>query len=230
MKNFLPRINIPIAGRVQTAEYAINWAQSVVSLKLPLNSASATGSVFIESELVTINGHIKLFQALMNVKIPRVIIAGTASGSAILTNICHVVQPSILAEFSSSFGKDWNHCRIRKTPKPPKSPGRINAWSVSIWCNSFITKKSGIILTWGGIIIEISISMNKGSRNLKCNLAKANPAIEEIITWPIVVNVATNNELKKKRKMSEFLKICFQPSSTNGEGKAPNCRRFVLLS
>lgn len=106
IKNLRPSRKTQIAGRVQTALYAINCAHCVVSLKLPLNSASATGSVFIVSELVTINGHIKLFQVVIKVKIPSVISAGVARGSAILKKICHNEQPSILAEFSSSDGND----------------------------------------------------------------------------------------------------------------------------
>ena len=65
-------------------EKAQRAPQSVISLKLPLKLASAKGNVLIESELVTIKGHIKLFQVVIKVKIANVIKAGSAKGSAIL--------------------------------------------------------------------------------------------------------------------------------------------------
>ena len=68
-------------------EYAINCPHWVISLKLPLKFASPIGSVLIESELVMINGHMKLFQVVIKVKIESVTRAGIARGSAILKNI-----------------------------------------------------------------------------------------------------------------------------------------------
>ena len=55
--------------------------------EITLNIAKPTGKVRILSVLVTIKGHIKLFQLETNVKIPRVIITGKANGIAILKNV-----------------------------------------------------------------------------------------------------------------------------------------------
>ena len=60
-----------ITGIVHTTEQASKSPQRVISLKLPLNAAKATGNVLIESVFVTINGHIKLFHVVTNVKIAR---------------------------------------------------------------------------------------------------------------------------------------------------------------
>ena len=87
IKYFLPAKNTPITGMVQITEQARSSPQSVISLKLPLNIASPTGSVRILSEFVTISGHIKLFHVVTNVKIARVATVGSARGSAILKNV-----------------------------------------------------------------------------------------------------------------------------------------------
>ena len=84
IKYFLPSKNTPITGIVQITEQASNSPHKVTSLKLPLNIASPTGNVRIPSEFVTINGHIKLFQLVTNVKIANVATVGAASGNAIL--------------------------------------------------------------------------------------------------------------------------------------------------
>ena len=76
-----------ITGIVHTTEQASNSPQRVISLKLPLNAAKATGNVLIESVFVTIKGHIKLFHVVTNVKIARVTHAGRASGRSTLKNI-----------------------------------------------------------------------------------------------------------------------------------------------
>ena len=73
-----------MTGIEQIQEQAINSPQRVTSLKEPLNIVSPTASVRIESVFVTINGHIKLFQVITNVKIAKVATAGIAQGRAIL--------------------------------------------------------------------------------------------------------------------------------------------------
>ena len=87
MKYFLPNQNTPTTGIVQTTEHANKSPHKVSSLKLPLNIAKPTGKVLIDSVLVTIKGHIKLFQLVTKVKIAKVAIAGVAQGSAILKNV-----------------------------------------------------------------------------------------------------------------------------------------------
>ena len=77
-----------MAGIVVITEQAINSPHSIVSLKLPLKAARATGRVVIDSELVTINGHINEFQQVINVKIASVAIAGSAVGNATFKYIC----------------------------------------------------------------------------------------------------------------------------------------------
>ena len=104
IKYFLPSKNTPITGIVQIAEHASKSPQRVISRKLPLNIASPTGNVRIDSVFVTISGHRKLFQVVTNVNIPRVAIAGRASGKIILKNPVRMLQPSILADSSKSFG------------------------------------------------------------------------------------------------------------------------------
>ena len=73
-----------MVGIVQIRAHANKSPQAVISLKLPLKMASPTGKVLIDSEFVTINGHIKLFQLEMKVKIDNVAIVGRESGMAIL--------------------------------------------------------------------------------------------------------------------------------------------------
>ena len=65
-------------------EHAMSSPQRVISLKDDLKTVKPTASVRIESVLVTINGHIKLFQAVTKVKMDKVTIAGSAQGKAIL--------------------------------------------------------------------------------------------------------------------------------------------------
>ena len=73
-----------ITGIEQIQAHAISSPQRVISLKEPLKIVSPTASVRIDSVLVTISGHIKLFQAVTKVKIANVAIAGVAQGKAIL--------------------------------------------------------------------------------------------------------------------------------------------------
>ena len=121
-----------MTGIVQITEHANNSPHNVTSRKLPLKIAKATGKVLIESVLVTMSGHIKLFQDVTKVKIERVAIAGMPSGSAILKKVWNLLQPSILAESSKSFGKERKYWRIINTPNAPNNPGSINAGYVSI--------------------------------------------------------------------------------------------------
>ena len=84
---FLPIKKIIITGIVQMTAQASKSPHKVISLKLPLNIANPTGNVLIFSEFVIIKGHIKLFQLVTKVNIPRVIAAGSDRGSAILKNV-----------------------------------------------------------------------------------------------------------------------------------------------
>lgn len=84
MKYFFPTKNIKMVGIVQMTAQASKSPQLIISLKLPLKMASPRGKVRIESEFVTINGHMKLFQLDINVKIDKVAIVGKESGKAIL--------------------------------------------------------------------------------------------------------------------------------------------------
>ena len=65
-------------------EQAISSPHIVISLKEPLKIVSPTVKVRMLSVLVTISGHIKLFQVVTNVKMLKVAIAGMAHGKAIL--------------------------------------------------------------------------------------------------------------------------------------------------
>ena len=127
MKYFLPNKNTPTTGIVQTTEHANKSPHKVSSLKLPLNIAKPTGKVLIDSVLVTIKGHIKLFQVVTNVNIESVAIAGIDNGNAILKNVVKILHPSILADSSKSFGKPKKYCLIINIPKPPNNPGNIKA-------------------------------------------------------------------------------------------------------
>ena len=206
IKYFLPAKNIKITGIDKITEQAVKSPHIIISLKLPLNCDIATGNVVMDSEFVTINGHIKLFHVVMNVKSANVTTAGVESGNAILKKISKKLHPSILAASSISEDMFLNHWRIRNTPKPPKIPGKINAWYVSIQCNSLIRKNNGIIFTWGGIIIVTKNIKNKKSLYLKLLLAKAYPAIDEKRTWNIVVKIATKRLFRKKRVIGSFVK------------------------
>lgn len=121
--------------------------QTVISLNELLNTANPRGRVLIDSEFVTISGHIKLFQLDINVKIDNVAIVGIDSGSPIFKKDLTRLHPSILEASSSSFGSDKKNCLNIKIPKPPKNPGIIRAWYVSIKFISRIKKKSGIMFT-----------------------------------------------------------------------------------
>ena len=61
-----------MTGIVQIVEHASKSPHIVISRKLPLNIASPTGSVRIDSVFVMISGHKKLFHVVMNVNIPSV--------------------------------------------------------------------------------------------------------------------------------------------------------------
>ena len=132
IKYFLPSKKIPTTGIVQITEQANKSPHNVISLKLPLKMASPTGNVLIDSVFVTISGHIKLFQVDTNVKIASVAIAGIARGSAILKKVVKMLQPSIFADSSKSFGNPKKYCLIKNIPNPPNNPGRISAWYVFI--------------------------------------------------------------------------------------------------
>ena len=73
-----------MTGIEQMQEHAINSPHIVISLKEPLKIVSPPVKVRILSVLVTISGHIKLFQVVTNVKMLKVAIAGMAQGKAIL--------------------------------------------------------------------------------------------------------------------------------------------------
>lgn len=197
MKYFLPAKKTTITGIIQITAHARSSPQRVISLKLPLNIANPTGRVLIPSLLVTINGHIKLFQFKTNVKMVKVTTAGKARGKQILKNVWNKLQPSSNADSSNSFGKPKKNCLIINIPKPPNNAGRINAEYVFTICNSLIKKNRGIIFTWGGIIIVKRIIKNKTFLPLKSNLAKAYPAKLAIKTWPIVDKTATIKEFRK---------------------------------
>ena len=68
-------------------EHAISSAQRVISLNDDLKTVNPTAKVRIESVLVTINGHIKLFHVVTKVNMLSVTIAGIAQGNAILKNV-----------------------------------------------------------------------------------------------------------------------------------------------
>ena len=59
-KYFLPAKNTAKTGIKESTQHAKSWPHSMVSLKVPLNAAIATGSVLKVSEFVIIIGHIKL--------------------------------------------------------------------------------------------------------------------------------------------------------------------------
>ena len=127
MKYFLPTKKTIIVGMVQITAQASKSPQFVISLKLPLKMASPTGKVRMLSEFVTINGHMKLFQLDINVKIDNVAIVGSAIGKAILQNVSKMLHPSIFDDSSRSFGKLKKNCLNINTPNPPNSPGIISA-------------------------------------------------------------------------------------------------------
>ena len=127
MKYFLPAKNTAATGIVQITEHASKSPHRVISLKLPLNMASPTGSVLIDSVFVTIKGHIKLFQVVTKVNMASVAITGVASGRIILKNVENVLHPSILADSSRSLGSPRKYCRIINIPNPPNNPGKIKA-------------------------------------------------------------------------------------------------------
>ena len=147
MRYFLPARKINIAGIQDITQHAQSAPQSVNSTKLSLNSFSPTLSVRIFWVFVIINGHIKLFHVPMKVNIAKVTMAGVLEGRIILKNVSAMLQPSILAESSSSLGNPRNHWRIRNIPKPPKKPGTMSAWYVLHHPSSLIMKNSGTILT-----------------------------------------------------------------------------------
>ena len=76
-----------MTGIEQIQEQAINSPHIVISLNEPLKIVSPTVKVRMLSVLVTISGHIKLFQVVTNVKIARVATVGRANGNAILKNV-----------------------------------------------------------------------------------------------------------------------------------------------
>ena len=57
--------------------------------------------------------------------------------------------------------------------------------------------KFGTSTTWNGMIRVTRRSANSGSRNRNRRAAKANAAIEQLMSWPIVLSVASLSEFKK---------------------------------
>ena len=77
------------------------------------------------SELVTMSGQRKSFQAPMKVKIASVAIPGAASGKTIERRIRHSEAPSMRADSRISSGMDLRNWRIRKMPKTWMAPGAM---------------------------------------------------------------------------------------------------------
>ena len=84
IKYFLPSKNKTTIGRQQITQYALSSPHIMTSLYPAFKYAKPTGKVRIESDVTTIKGHINAFQVVINVKIPRVVIAGAARGRAVL--------------------------------------------------------------------------------------------------------------------------------------------------
>ena len=87
MRYFLPDRNTSMTGTEQIHEHAISSPHIVISRKEPLNMLNPTARVRILSVLVTIRGHIKLFQLVTKVNMDKVAIAGVAIGSATLKKV-----------------------------------------------------------------------------------------------------------------------------------------------
>ena len=93
------------------------------------NVVKATGSVRISSFVVTIKGHVKLFQAPIKAKIPTVNNADLISGKIIFTKIASSLAPSILADSMTSIGTANMACLTINTPSADGS-GKIKAQKV----------------------------------------------------------------------------------------------------
>src|SRR6266852_3342515 len=79
--------------------------------------ARPAGKVRVLSSLVTMNGHRKLFQLAINVKIITAVIAGPESGKMIRHQMPKSVAPSIRAESSRSLGMPWKNWVNKYSPK-----------------------------------------------------------------------------------------------------------------
>src|SRR5258706_1001202 len=93
--------NVARAAPAITTPYLTELGFPVMPPKMVANPA---GSVRVKSLLVTMNGHKKLFQLAMNVKIITAVIAGPDSGRIMRNQIPKSEAPSIRAETSRSFG------------------------------------------------------------------------------------------------------------------------------
>ena len=77
--------------------------------------------------------------------------------------------------------------------------------------------KFGTSTTWNGMMSVARISANSGPRPRNGMTANANAAIEQLISWPIVLSVASLSELRKN-----------VPNVTSG--RAFHIRHVVLRS
>ena len=87
-----------------------------------------------------------------------------------------MLQPSIRAASSSSFGIVRKNCRKRKIKNapPPKNAGMISGLRESIQPGIVKRMNVGIIVTCGGSIIVLSTSRKSALRNGKFSRANAN--------------------------------------------------------
>lgn len=104
-----------IIGTIVTTDPAIVSGQLTVFFRD--SKVSPTGRVRLASLLEIRSGQRKSFQALRNVKITRVAIAGAAIGKIILQRIRHSPAPSSRAASTTLSGMLAKNCRSRKMPK-----------------------------------------------------------------------------------------------------------------
>ena len=80
------------------------------------------------SEFSTINGHRKLVQTPMKVKMPSVASAGPESGMMMRHRMVNWPAPPMVAASSSSRGKVRTNWRSRNVPNALARPGTMTAW------------------------------------------------------------------------------------------------------
>ena len=109
----------------------------------------------------------------MKVNSPTVARAGLESGSTICHHSRNSEQPSMRAWSIRSRGMVRKNCRSRKMKKAlPKKAGTLRGRKVLIQPSLRNTMKIGIMVTWPGSIIVLSIRKKTRSRLGQRRMAK----------------------------------------------------------
>ena len=141
----------------------------------------------------------KEFQTLLNESIAVVAIAGFAFGMMILKKTPNLEQPSMIAEFSKSFGilrKNFLKKKMLNAFAPVNMQLRKSAKYVFVRFISTMILKFGISVTWLGIIIVATNIMNMTFLPLNLRRVSAYAVMDAMLIMAIGIAIDRNDELR----------------------------------